>query len=808
MSSGRTAEGVTLNKFLPRLETTAERGLTSLQAKDRLENGYGNVNSDSPAKTVGQIFKDNIFTYFNLIFAVLAVCVISVGAYNNLTFMPVVFANAAIGIIQELRSKRALGKITLVTAPAATVIRDGERQQVSSEDTVVDDIVIFSAGKQIFADAVILSGECQVNEALVTGEADEITKSSGDYLLSGSFVVSGECYARLDKVGRDSFVSQLSLEAGKTATKKRTGMMVSLKRLVQFIGIVIIPFGLILYIQQTRFLERPVTESVLSTVAALIGMIPEGLYLLVSIALTVGVLRLARRKTLVHELGCIETLARVDVLCVDKTGTITESAMDVQEVVPLCEDRFNRDDLDALLTDYVGSMSGDNETMLSLKAFFRNSPQRIARKTIAFSSAKKYSGASFSQDETFLLGAPDMILRHGYDAEKSVIENYSRQGFRVLLFALYDGSLEDSALSADVMPLCIILLSNRIRPEAPATFRFFAAQNVTIKVISGDNPITVSRVACDAGIIDAEKYVDATTLTTERKIKRAVEEFTVFGRVTPDQKRKLIRALKAAKHTVAMTGDGVNDVLALKDADCSIAMASGSDIACQVSQIVLLDSNFASMPYVVMEGRRVINNIERSASLYLVKNIFSFIFALITMVFTLAYPIMPTQLTLFNVLLIGIPSFVLALEPNRSLVRGKFLINVITSAIPAAFTNVLAVLAVVLLSNSLGIPTNEMSTMATVVISFVGFMMLFKLCTPFNSLRIALISTMAVAFILGCIIAPGFFELARLTSRSVWIMIGVCTAAIPVMLLFSIVMNSFKGGKQKLKSDSSRRENR
>ena len=795
MPRGRKTEGVTLNKFLPRMETTAERGLTALQAKDRLENGYGNESPESPGKTVGQIFKDNILTYFNLIFAILAVCVILVGAYNNLTFMPVVLANAAIGIIQELRSKRALGRIKLVASPAATVIRDGERRQIPSDETVIDDIVIFSAGKQIFADAVILSGECQVNEALVTGEADEITKASGDYLLSGSFVVSGDCYARLDRVGRDSFVSQLSLEAGKTSNKKKSGMMFSLKRLVQFIGIIIVPFGLILYIQQTQFLERPVTESVLSTVAALIGMIPEGLYLLVSIALTVGVMRLARRKTLVNELGCIETLARVDVLCVDKTGTITESTMDVQEVIPLCEDRFNLDDLGMLLTDYVGSMSGDNETMLSLKGFFKETPRRTARKTMAFSSAKKYSGASFSHGETFLLGAPDMILRRGHDAEKAFIEKYSAQGFRVLLFALYDGELEDKALSAEIMPLCIILLANRIRPEAPATFRFFAAQHVAIKVISGDNPVTVSRVACDAGIADGEKYVDATTLTTERKIKRAVEEFTVFGRVTPDQKRKLIRALKAAKHTVAMTGDGVNDVLALKDADCSIAMASGSDIACQVSQIVLLDSNFAAMPYVVMEGRRVINNIERSASLYLVKNIFSFIFAVITMVFTLAYPIMPTQLTLFNVLLIGIPSFVLALEPNRSLVRGKFLINVITSAIPAAFTNVLAVLSVVLLARSMDIPTPEMSTMATVVISFVGFMMLFKLCRPLNSLRIALMVTMAVAFMLGCLIAPGFFELARLTSRSVWIMIGVCAAAVPVMLLFSIVMNSFK--KQK-----------
>jgi cation-transporting ATPase E len=774
-------ESIRLHKVLRRIDAKAETGLTSAQAAERLDNGYGNVSPEPPEKTALRIICDNVFTYFNLIFILLMLCVIAVGAYNNLTFMPVVVINCAIGIIQELRAKRALSALTFVSAPRAEVVRDGQVVPIPHTETVLDDVAIFKAGCQIYADAVVLSGECQANEALVTGEADEITKIPGDKLLSGSFVVSGECRARLDKVGRDSFVSRLTIEAKKSSGKKRSGMMHSLSRLVQIIGFVVIPFGAVMYYQQTSVLGRPVEDSVLSSVAALIGMIPEGLYLLVSVALTVSIMRLAKKRTLVHEMRCIETLARVDVLCVDKTGTITEPSMTARDVVLLCEDRFNRADIDMIMADYTGSMSADNETMTALKAFFKERPKRRAARSMPFSSSAKYGGVSFGDGEAYLLGAPEKILLHDYDNYRDAVESYSAAGYRVLLLALYDGDISGKRIDAEVMPLALILLTNNIRPQAPKAFKFFADQGVDIKVISGDNPVTVSRIAEEAGIRGAQKYIDASSLNTERRIRRAVEEYTVFGRVTPEQKRKLVRALKSAGHTVAMTGDGVNDVLALKEADCGVAMASGSDIACHVAHLVLLDSNFSAMPAVVMEGRRVINNIERSASLFLAKNIFSFTLAALALIFTLTYPITPSQLSLFNVMFIGIPSFVLALEPNINIVRGRFLVNVIIKAMPAGLTSMFAVLAAMKASALFGIEHGEMATIATTLLAAVGMMMLYMISRPLNRLRRALMIAMAVGFAGGGILLHDLFELTMLTPTGAAATIVIAALAAPVM---------------------------
>ncbi|NLA87696.1 MAG: cation-translocating P-type ATPase [Clostridiales bacterium] len=787
MQLGRKTETVTLNKILKRIEAHPEHGLTSAQAKERLENGYANISPASPEKTVGQIFKDNIFTYFNLIFFILAFLIILVQSYKNLTFMGVVIINMAIGIIQELRAKKTLGKLKFVVAPHAAVVRDGELLTIPAEDAVLDDIVLFTAGNQIYADAVVLSGECRVNEALVTGEADEIIKTPGCTLLSGSFIVSGECRARLDKVGCDSFVSMLTVEAKKDTKKRRSEMMRALTRLVQIIGFLIIPLGTALYFQQTRVLEMTMTDSVVSTVAALVGMIPEGLYLLVSVALTVSVMRLAQKKTLVHDMGCIETLARVDVLCVDKTGTITENKMTIREVVPLREDKYPMNTITSLFSDYAASMRADNETMLALKGYFTEKPKRRAVQLLPFSSSAKYGGVTFAQGGTYLLGAPEKILLSAYEQFRDAIEQFSSQGSRVLLFAAYGGLLSDNSLNAAVEPVALVVLTNNIRPEAPATFRFFKEQGVSIKVISGDNPLTVSRVALEAGIENADKYIDASLLTTERKLKRAIREYTVFGRVTPDQKRRIIRSLKTAGHTVAMTGDGVNDVLALKDADCSIAMASGSDVACQVSQLVLMDSNFAAMPSVVGEGRRVINNIERSAALFLVKNIFSFALTLTVLIFALGYPITPSQLSLFNITIIGIPSFVLAMEPNKSLVRGKFLKNVILRAMPAGITNYLAMLAAILVSDYLKIPAEEQSTMTTIIIGAIGFMMLYRLCQPFNTIRITLIISMIALFAIGGFVFSDLFTLSPLSPIAIKMTIVIIVLAVPVLAALYVI---------------------
>ena len=655
-----------LRRHVPELTPDSELGLSSAQAQERVDAGWTNAPVDPPGKTVGQIVRSNVFTYFNMLFFFLAACVLAVGSWQNVMFMGVVLANIAIGIVQELRSKRTLDKLTLLTAPQGAVIRDGRRRKIPTSEMVRDDIVEFSAGDQIFADAVVVAGECSANEALITGEADEIKKKPGDELLSGSFVVSGQCRARLTRVGADSFANRLTLEAKAAKPPQQSEMMRSLTRLVQVIGIAIIPLGILMAVKEIAWLGRSVTDGVVATVASLIGMIPEGLYLLTSMALAAGVVRLAQKRTLVHDMGCIETLARVDVLCVDKTGTVTENKMTVEDVVPLCPERFEESDIRLIMADYVAAMRADNDTMAALRRYFTGEVKQPAIKAVPFTSAKKFGGVSFHEDETYLLGAPDVLLGERGGKYAKQIDAYSAKGCRVLLLGLYDGDPEDERPEAGLMPIALILLSNKIREEAPDTFKYFAAQGVAIKVISGDNALAVSEVAKRAGIRGAENYVDARTLETDEDIAEAVERYTVFGRVTPDQKRRFVRALKAAGHTVAMTGDGVNDVLALKEADCSVAMASGSDAACQVSHIVLLESNFAAMPSVVAEGRRVINNIERSASLFLVKNIFSFILAVITLVFTLPYPVTSAQMSLVSALTIGIPGFILAMEPNSA----------------------------------------------------------------------------------------------------------------------------------------------
>ena len=577
------------------------------------------------SKTLGQIIRSNLFTYFNLIFAILGVLVFASGSLRNLTFLPLVVANLLIGIIQEIRAKNTLDKLSMLNAPRARVIRDGQIQEIPAEELVLDDIVLFRAGDQICADAIILDGEVLVNEALLTGEADELKKGLGDFLMSGSFLVSGECTARLERVGAESYISQLTLEAKATDTKQRSEMLRTLDRLVGVVGILIVPIGIFLFVQQYVLSGASFRDSVLSMVAAVLGMIPEGLYLLTSVALVVSVLRLATRKVLVHDMKCIEALARVDVLCVDKTGTITENEMQVSSLVPLEGfDPAQGVGLKTLVGNLVAAMPEGNQTMQALHRYFKLPAQTNAEQVFPFSSTYKYCGAVFS-GEAYVLGAPEFLLREDYEAVRPLAESFSGDGYRVMLFGKYTGTLEGQALTEKVIPLGLILLTNPIRRDAPETFRYFSQQGVAVKVISGDNPLTVSRIAMEAEIPGAEKYIDASTLDSEEAIYEAAGEYTVFGRVTPDQKRQLVRALQSQGHTVGMTGDGVNDVLALKDADCSVAMASGCDAAAQVSQLVLLESDFSAMPSVVAEGRRVVNNVQRSASLFLVKNIFSFL---------------------------------------------------------------------------------------------------------------------------------------------------------------------------------------
>lgn len=789
-----------LRRHVPVLETNPETGLSSAQAQDRMDAGWGNLPIDPPGKTVGQIIKSNIFTYFNMLFFVLAAFVLVFGTWQNAMFLGVVFANIAIGIVQELRSKRTLDKLTLLTAPHGFVIRDGRQRKIPTSEMVRDDIVVFSAGSQIYADAVVVSGECSANEALITGEADEIKKTPGSELLSGSFVVSGECRARLTQVGADSYANRLTLEAKEAKPPQQSEMMRSLTRLVQIIGIAIIPLGILMAVKEIVWLERSVSDGVVATVASLIGMIPEGLYLLTSMALAAGVVRLAQKKTLVHDMGCIETLARVDVLCVDKTGTVTENKMTVEDVVPLCPDRFEEGDIRLIMADYVGAMRADNDTMAALRRYFTGEVKQPAIKAVPFTSAKKFGGVSFHEDETYLLGAPDVLLGEKYGKYARQIDAYSAKGCRVLLLALYDGQPDDEALDADMLPISLILLSNKIRAEAPDTFKYFAEQGVAIKVISGDNAMAVSEVAKRAGIKGAESYVDARTLETDEDIAAAVEKYTVFGRVTPDQKRKFVRALKAGGHTVAMTGDGVNDVLALKEADCSIAMASGSDAASQVSHIVLLESNFAAMPSVVAEGRRVINNIERSAALFLVKNIFSFSLAVISLIFTLPYPVTSAQMSLVSALTIGGPGFVLAMEPNTARIKGKFLPNVIYRALPGGLTDLILVLGVILFCMVFDVGENMMSTVCAIILNIVGLMVVHYTCKPYNLLRKVMMIGLTVAFVFCVMLLPQLFTLTSLDLPGAMILVVFALLSAPALMVIRRAQDKLKASIDSLRS--------
>lgn len=777
---------------IERFEADITKGLSHEQVQEYIRCGWVNEPVEPQSKTVGEIIKSNLLAYFNMVFAVLAFLLIIAGSFRNLTFLGIVFANLLIGIIQEIRAKKVLDKLTVLEEPRVHVIRDGAEKEISAENLVLDDIVIFGAGNQICADAILIKGEVSANEALLTGEADEIAKRPGDILMSGSFIVSGECYARIDKVGKDSYISRLTLEAKAMKHEEQSEMIRVLDRLVGIMGILIIPIGISLFVQQYVFLDTPLSESIVSMVAAVIGMIPEGLYLLASVTLVVSVMRLASKKVLVHDMKCIETLARVNVLCVDKTGTITENDMQVNGVVPM--EGYESETMPALrglLSDFVKEMPEDNITMKAMKRFFRIPSQKKVVSVIPFSSVYKYCGAVFPEG-AYVLGAPEFVLREDYDTYKGQIENYSAEGYRVLVFAKYNG-IPEKELKEKAVPLGLVFLSNPIRKEASETFRYFAEQGVEIKVISGDNPVTVSQVALQAGIENAENYIDASALGTEKEIEDAVLKYTVFGRVTPEQKRQFVRALKKAGRTVAMTGDGVNDILALKDADCSVAMASGCDAASKVSQMVLLESDFSCMPAIVLEGRRVVNNIERSASLFLVKNIFSFLMAVFSVCFMLNYPLEPSQISLISMFTIGIPAFFLALQPNKNIIQGHFLSNVMIKALPAGITDFLVVGTLVIFGLVFEVPEPDIATACTMLLAIVGFMILYHICKPMNALRWGIWGGCIAGLIICSLFLSDLFAVGKMSQKCIMLFVIFAIVTEPILRYGTMLVEKIGG---------------
>ena len=787
-------------------------GLTDEEVRQRVEEGFTNRTDISTDKTTKEIVISNVFTYFNLIFLVITILLIMVGSFRNLTFLPIIIGNTVIGIVQEIRAKKTLEKMSLLNAPHADVIRNGSVKQISTDELVKDDVILLTAGKQICADAVVISGNIQVNESLLTGEADEVEKTEGSTLMSGSFVVSGECYARLEKVGNESYISKLSLEAKSMGGKEQSEMIRSINLIVKWVGIVIIPIGLILFWQSHFVNGESITKSVTSTVAAIIGMIPEGLYLLTTVALALSTMKLARKKVLLHDMKSIETLARVDVLCVDKTGTITEPDMKLKEIF-LCKNSgadgtqtaLTLDELKSLILDYANASVDNNATMLALKAYAAddliNNTSALHRTAVsqqAFSSSLKYGSVTFS-DGTYLLGAPEFIMHEDFARIEEEIIPYADKGDRVLLFARYDGENVENGINGSVTPLGFVALANPIRANAVKTFEYFKSQGVAIKVISGDNPRTVSRIAIQAGIESAESFVDAATLDTEDKIADAVNKYTVFGRVTPKQKKQLVKALQAKGHTVAMTGDGVNDILAMKDADCSVAMASGSEAAAQAAQVVLLDSDFAHMPDVVYEGRRVVNNIQRSASLFLVKNIFSLLLSLFSVILMVTYPLEPAQVSLISMFTIGVPGFLLALEQNKDRIKGHFITNVMLKALPGGLTDVIAVGALVVCGEVFCISDASIGTIATLVLSVVGFMILFKISEPLNGMKYAVIIGNIAGLVFSGFFLKKLFALTDLSNICILLMIVFGFAAESLFRNLTLLVEKMRGSYEKKK---------
>lgn len=771
---------------MPEQQNNVIMGLNENEVAARVNAGLVNKADISTDKSVKEIIRSNTLTYFNLIFFIIAVLLCVVGSFRNLTFLPVVIGNSLIGIFQEIRAKKTLEKMSILNAPHAVAIRSGRQVKISTDELVKDDVVVFSAGDQICADAVVISGNIKVNEALLTGESDEIEKVGGSSLMSGSFVVSGQCCARLVNVGEEAYIYKLTKEAKEMGSGEQSEMVKSINQIVKWMGIAIIPIGLILFYQSYWINHETFKTGIVSTVAAITGMIPEGLYMLTTIALALGTIRLAQQKVLLHDMKSIEALARVDVLCVDKTGTITEPNMTVDNVYCLNNGLITPEELKGLFVDYATAAVDNNATMLAIKdyaaALNTNGVynKRTAVSVQPFSSTDKFSTITF-RDGTFILGAPEFVMKDNFESVASEITPFAEKGYRVLLLA-------KKADSGVTEPLGFVVLSNPIRKGAVKTFQYFNEQNVAIKVISGDSPKTVSEVAKQAGIANSDKYIDASLLDTDEKIKQAAVQYTVFGRVTPKQKQKLVQALQEAGHTVAMTGDGVNDILAMKDADCSVAMASGSEAASQAAQVVLMDSDFSKMPDVVFEGRRVVNNIQRSSSLFLVKNIFSLLLSVFSAVFLITYPLEPSQISLIGMFTIGIPGFLLALEPNKNRIQGHFLKNVLLKALPAGLADVLAVGALVVCGNVFSLPKEDIATASTMLLCVIGFMILINISKPFTPIKYGILALNVTGLVLCGIFLKSLFALTSMKSE----------ISILLMVVFSFAGESIYRNLRKL----------
>ena len=808
-------------------------GLTNEEVQERIAQGQVNNNENPNTRTYKQIILENTLTFFNFLNLVLLVLVLLVGSYKNSMFVGIIFINTVIGIIQEVRAKKTIDKLAILTESKTVVLREGKKWKISTEKLVVDDLIFLKAGEQVPADAKILEGSLEVNESLLTGEADNLPKNTGDELFSGSFVTAGQACCQIIHVGSDNYASRITSEA-KEFKRHNSELRNSLNAILKVISIIIVPLGAMLFYKQYYFVGDNIRDSVVNMVAAVLGMIPEGLVLLTSVALTLGALKLAQKKTLVQELYCIETLARVDTLCLDKTGTITEGTMCVEAVEsypPVYDeisgeaagnktesgesknDRTESSDLvevsaaseisavsaaeaiakedgssilspreeseagtetysqedpekireiEHIMGNLLSVLKDQNATADALRARFKVSQDMELDHVIPFSSDRKYSGAAFKDTGTYLMGAVQFLFPEGNPELAEYCSGFAKEGLRVLVVAHSENVNEGTEIPAGLEPIGLLLLTDVIRQEAPDTLAYFESQGVDLKVISGDDPVTVSAIARRAGLKNAEQYVDATTITTQEQMDEAVATYSVFGRVTPQQKQAMVKSLQAQKHTVAMTGDGVNDVLALKEADCSIAMAEGSDAAKNIANVVLLDSNFAAMPEIVNQGRRVVNNIRTAASMFLIKTIFSVLLSLITIFFGDAYPFEPIQMSLISACAVGIPTFLLAQENNYEKIDHTFLRHVFMNAFPAAVTITGCVFSVMLVCQNV-YHSNAMLNTACVLVTGWNYMAALKtVYAPLNTYRKVIIYSMQVIFFGAAVVLQNLLMLGSL----------------------------------------------
>ena len=748
-------------------------GLTSKQIEERVAQNLTNNSEQKQTKSVGKILFKNIFTFFNMICLAVAVALWIVKSYSDTIFMLIVIANTLISIIQEIKAKNTIDKLTLTNSNFTKVIRDGETKEIYKKEVVLDDILVLASGMQIASDSVVVDGSVEVNESLLTGESLAIKKNIGDPLLAGSFVSSGTCKAKVEKVGSANYIEKLSSKA-KKYSKPKSELLMSLNFIIRLIGIIIIPLGVLMFFNNYDAYNKDMYSTITKTAGSIIGMIPAGMFLLTSVALAVSVIRLSKKRTLVQELYCIEMLARVNVLCLDKTGTLTDGSMKVREMVQL-SNKYEEKNINKIIASIVGAFHEANHTAIALKSFFGKGSM-TASKSIPFSSERKFMGCSFNKHGNFKIGAYEYVMTPNKKIEQ-MAQSYASQGLRVLLLAECDKTFSKE----NCTPIAFILLEDNIRKDAPQTIGWFKENGVDVKVISGDNPMTVSEVARRVGIENYSSYISLQGMS-KQEVAEIADKYTIFGRVSPEQKAVLVKALKNKGKTVAMTGDGVNDILALKEADCSVAIAAGSDAARSVSHLVLLDSNFSSMPSVVREGRRVVNNIQKSSSLFLMKTIFTIVVSIIVLIMNKSYPFSPVQFMTLEYFVIGLPSFFLALQPNHNIIKGKFMSNLLKNALPAGITLIISTMAMYVYQYYANIPNEVMCTMASIALTCSGLLILYNLCRPYNALKAILVAVMSALSLATMIFLPNMLSFVDLSLTELFFTIIVVESSYPIFM--------------------------